>query len=286
VLHLFYAETERKDLLYSKFKSGKWRHEVVDGNGADVQDYRELNRRRTASDVSISNACVSTPNGVQVFYRDESQGILLGAVQSSTGWIYEIVDGDRKENGRTTGDVAFNLSATSVGDLVYLLYDSVLSLNSSRVVTEGEIRLAQRNSVYPEDWDYRTLDGPDFGNAVAGYATAVFRDKDKVLASWLTARGDSLPYANQVAYAEITGADLENSINPINFGRPGRPTAIDNDGIVFGCLARLCKASLSRNRVSLVDGSTQISEMVQLIRISGKRYALFADNQKLSLIRT
>lgn len=285
VLNLFYAESESKDLIYSKLKNGKWTHQVVDGNGENVQDYREMDRRRTSSDVSTSNTCVATSKGLQVFYRDETQGILLGAVQSGNSWVYEIVDGDRKDDGRTTGDVAFNLAATNVGDMVYLVYDSVLSLNSSRVVTEGELRLAQRNSIYSEDWEYRTIDGPDFGSAVAGYATAIYRDKSKVLATWLTARGDSLPYPDQVAYAEITGSGFGNSITPTDYGRPSKPIAIDGAGLIVGCQNRVCKANLTNERVSLADGSNQISQGAQLVKIGAKRYLVFAENQKLSLLR-
>ena len=65
---------------------------------------------RTSSDVSVANTCIATTSTVQVFYRDESQGVLLGAVKSKTvPWRYELVDGDRKTDGRTTGDVGFHL---------------------------------------------------------------------------------------------------------------------------------------------------------------------------------
>ena len=89
-LHIFYTDNENKDLRHASYDGKKWRYEVVDGNGEDIQDYKESSRRKTASDVSISNACAVTPAGLQVFYRDESQGILLGAALSKSGWIYEI----------------------------------------------------------------------------------------------------------------------------------------------------------------------------------------------------
>jgi len=92
---------------------GKWSHETVDGNGDDVQDYCEEPRRKTAQDVSVLNASVVTPQALQVLNPDEPQGILRGAVKTSNGWVYEIVDRDRSSDGRTTGDVALHLSATS-----------------------------------------------------------------------------------------------------------------------------------------------------------------------------
>ena len=60
---------------------------------------------------------------MQVFYRDESQGILLGAVKNVIDWSYEIVDGDKDTEGRTTGDVAFHLKSVTVGKKIHLLFD-------------------------------------------------------------------------------------------------------------------------------------------------------------------
>ncbi len=73
-LHLFYTDMENKDLRHATYDGKTWKYEVVDGDGDSVQNYKEFPRRKTASDVSISNACAVTPSGLQVFYRDESQG--------------------------------------------------------------------------------------------------------------------------------------------------------------------------------------------------------------------
>ena len=112
-LHMFYADSVDKDLRYATYDGKTFKFEVIDGNGAAVNKYEDPIRVRTASDVSVANACSVSAVGVQVFYRDESQGILLGAVKAngSKEWKYELVDGDRKTDGRTTGDVAFHLDA-------------------------------------------------------------------------------------------------------------------------------------------------------------------------------
>jgi hypothetical protein len=283
-LHLFYADTKRQDLIYSNFKGGNWRHETLDGDGEDVQDYRELTRRKSAADVSVSNACAVTKDGLQVFYRDETQGILLGAVKTSAGWVYEIVDGDRRTNDRTTGDVAFQLSAISDGRMVYLLYDSILTLNSNKDATEGEVRLAVRKSIFPEDWQYTTLDGPESGNAVAGYATALAIDKGRVRAAWLTARGDTLPNPTQLNFVRIADSDFSETITPTSFGVPGRPLALDNSEIIFGCAGRICRAKLDTGDAKLVTGSQQVAESARLITIAKKRYLIAGVKGNLTLI--
>lgn len=145
-----------------------------------------------------------TPQALKVFYRDESQGILLGAVKTSNGWVYEIVDGDKNYKGRTTGDVAFRLSATTEKNTVYLLCDSVLTINSYKDATFGEVRLASRRTIFPENWRYQTLDGPDNGNAVAEYATAISNSQGSITVAWLASRGDSIADPSIVYFARVT----------------------------------------------------------------------------------
>ncbi len=43
------------------------------------------------------------------------RGILLGAALTDEGWVYEIVDGDRQTERRSTGDVGFSLKAVALG---------------------------------------------------------------------------------------------------------------------------------------------------------------------------
>jgi hypothetical protein len=272
-------------LIHSFQRSGKWSHETVDGNGDDVQDYREELRRKTASDVSVSNACASTSQGLQVFYRDESQGILLGAVRTSNGWVYEIVDGDKTSEGRTTGDVAFHLSATIDKNTVYLLYDSVLTINSNRDATSGEVRLAIRKTVFPEDWRYQTLDGPDNGNAVAGYATAISNNKGRVIATWLVSRGDELPHPTFVSYAEVSKTNFRYTITPLEFGNPHTPLAVSRQYIIFGCQKRLCKVTFESHRTSLVSGNTNALGSGIVVKGASKDALFISSNKQLKAIQ-
>jgi hypothetical protein len=285
-LHLFYTDTENKDLRHATYDSKKWKYEIVDGDGDSVQNYKKFPRRKTASDVSVSNACAVTPSGLQVFYRDESQGILLGAVLTKEGWFYEIVDGDRQTDGRSTGDVGFSLSAISLDKTVYVLYDSVLTLSSNDIASQGEIRLARRNTIFPEDWQYSTLDGPDFGVAVAGYKVALAQSGKKVAATWLSAHGNRLPNPDQIRFLVIDDDEPPSSRDIDNYGTPGLPLVLDSKGILFGCEKRLCAASNSATTPKLLNGATL--EGVKdgaIITINKVRYAVTSINKKLVLIK-
>jgi hypothetical protein len=284
-LHVFYGETTRQDLIHSFQRSGKWSHETVDGNGDDVKDYREELRSKTASDVSVSNACASTPQGLQVFYRDESQGILLGAVKTSNGWVYEIVDGDKNSEGRTTGDVAFHLSATSDKNTVYLIYDSVLTINSNRDATSGEVRLAIRKTVFPEDWRYQTLDGPDNGNAVAGYATAIFNNRGSVTAAWLVSRGDSLPNPTTISLVELAKPRYPKVYEIVEMGTPMPPLALGTQSLIFGCARRLCELNFIDFRQQLLVGSTSMGHRASTIIKNREGFVATAKNSILSLLK-
>ena len=285
-LHIFYTDMENRDLRHATFDGKKWRYETIDGNGESIQNYKETNRRRGASDVSVANACAVTPAGLQVFYRDESQGILLGAVQTKTGWVYEIVDGDRQTDGRSTGDVGFSISAIASGKTVYVLYDSVLTLSSNSVATQGEVRLAKRNTIYPEDWQYSTLDGPDNGVAVAGYDVALAKSGNKIAAAWLSASGNRLPDPDQLRFTLVDDEEVPGSRSVEAFGTPGAPVVIDEKGLLFGCEKRLCSASTANTAPKLVSGAIldDVKESAT-ITINKVRYAVTSINKKLVLIK-
>ena len=251
-----------------------------------MQNYKEFPRRKSASDVSISNACAVTPSGLQVFYRDESQGILLGAVLTKDGWVYEIVDGDRQTDGRSTGDVAFSLKAISLDKTVYVLYDSVLTLSSNNIATQGEIRLAKRNTIFPEDWQYSTLDGPDNGVAVAGYQVALAKSGKKIAAAWLSANGNRLPTPDQIRFQIIESSEIPQSREVESYGTPGSPLVIDDKSIIFGCEKRLCGAGNASITPKLMNGA--ILDGVKdgaLITVNKIRYVVTAINKKLVLVK-
>jgi hypothetical protein len=285
-LHIFYTDTENKDLRHASFDGKKWRYETLDGDGDDIQNYQESVRRKTASDVSVSNACAVTPAGLQVFYRDESQGIILGAALTKTGWIYEIVDGDRQSEGRTTGDVGFSLSAVASGKSVYLIYASVLTLSSNNVATQGEVRLAKRNSIYPEDWSYTTLDGPDNGVAVAGYDVSISNSGNRIAAAWLAASGLRLPNADEVRFLIVNEDDYPSRLSPERHGTPGSPLLVDNKGLLFGCQERLCSVGSYSSTPKLNNGAilNNVKDSA-IVTINKVRYAVTSISKKLVLVK-
>jgi hypothetical protein len=285
-LHLFYSDIENKDLRHATFDGKKWKYGIVDGDGDVVLNYKEFPRRKSASDVSVSNACAVTTKGLQVFYRDESQGILLGATLTKEGWVYEIVDGDRQTEGRSTGDVGFSLRALAVGKSVYVLYDSVLTVSSNEIATQGEIRLARRNSIFPEDWEYSTLDGPDFGVAVAGYRVALSQFNNKIAAAWLGANGNRLPNPDQIRFLVIDQDESPGSREATFFGTPGSPLTIDGKNIIFGCEKRLCAAGNESNTPKLMSGA--ILDGLKdgaIVTVDKLRYAVTSLNKKLVLLK-
>jgi hypothetical protein len=227
-----------------------------------------------------------TPAGVQVFYRDESQGIILGAVLTESGWIYEIVDGDRQSEGRTTGDVGFSLSAVASGKSVYLIYDSVLTLSSSNVATQGEVRLAKRNSIFPEDWRYSTLDGPDNGVAVAGYDVSISNSGNRIAAAWLAASGIRLPNADEVRFLIVDEDEFPSRLSPEKHGTPGSPLLIDNKGLLFGCQERLCSVSSYSLTPRLSNGTTLNNvKDGAIVTVDKVRHAVTSISKKLVLIK-
>jgi len=284
-LHLFYADIKDKDLRYAIYDGKSWYYEIVDGDAPSIQDYKEFPRVRGGSDVSVSSACAVTTAGVQVFYRDESQGIVLGAVKDGDEWRYEIVDGDKDTENRTTGDVAFHMKAITVGKKIHLIYDSVRGFDLDKNVTRGEIRYATRSSAFVEDWSYKTLDIPGNGVAVAGYDVAVFNAARGVNVSWFTGSGVSFPDPNQVRYQTLLSSTFSN-VSTTNYGVPNSPLEIDEKSILFGCNLRLCSINKADKSISLVTkGSIQEGGKSNWISINKIRYAVAGVSGKLTLFK-
>ena len=286
VLNIFYADLTDKDLRYAKYDGRNWSFDIVDGNGAKVQDFKELNRVRTASDVSVSSACVVTPDGLQVFYRDDTQGVLLGAVRNGKNWKYEEVDGDRATDGRTTGDVAFHLKATAIGKSVYLLYDSPLKVNADRVPIQGEIREATRSSAYPEDWIYSSPDPTGRNVTIAGYDISLSALGSSISVAWLGSGGLTIPAADQVRWNTLGVTTDPLSAATDSYGVPTAPIATNGQRILFGCGTRLCVINTSDRRISLVSTSDFSSiQSVGWIVINKITYALVGADGNLSLFK-
>jgi len=285
-LHLFYADLKDKDLRYAIYDGKSWYYEIVDGDAPSIQDYKEFPRVRGGSDVSVSSACAVTTAGVQVFYRDESQGIVLGAVKDGNEWRYEIVDGDKDTEDRTTGDVAFHMKAITVGKKIHLIYDSVRGgFDLDRNAISGDIRYATRSSAFVEDWSYKTLDTPGNGVAVAGYDVAVFNAARGVNVSWFTGSGVSFPDPNQVRYQTLLSSTFSN-VSTTNYGVPNSPLEIDEKSILFGCNLRLCSINKADKSISLVTkGSIQEGGKSNWISINKIRYAVAGVSGKLTLFK-
>jgi hypothetical protein len=284
-LHIFYTDLINKDLKYALYDGKAWVYEVVDGDGATVQDYKIFPRVRGGSDVSVSNACAVTSDGVQVFYRDESQGILLGAVKKNGEWVYELVDGDKDTENRTTGDVAFHMKAMTVDRNVHVIYDSVKGFDADKNVTKGEIRYAVRTGTGAADWKYKTLDAPDGSVAVAGYDVSIFNSAKGVNFSWFSSSGVSLPKPNQIRYqSSPTSSIVDNK--EVGYGTPNSPITLDEKSILFGCELRLCLVNKSKNKVELISkGVTSSGGKSTWITLNKIRYAVAGVSGKLTLYK-
>jgi len=291
-LHIFYSDSTDKDLRYATFNGKTYTFEVVDGNGAAVNDYTDPVRVRTSSDVSLTNACVASASAVQVFYRDETQGVLLGAVKSKTApWKYELVDGDRKTDGRTTGDVGFHLQAIFDGSKTYVAYDSVVSMNQKKEITSGAIRIATRTNIEPTAWAYQTLDISTDDAAVFGFDVALAKVNGDVMATWLAASTATAPKPNQVRWVLLSESTNISKLTTENFGTPGEFMTTDGKTIIFNCQERLCaldtsKKDLGQAAIRLVS-STQGSEPTQSawVTVNKIKYLLATVNGKLALLK-
>ena len=287
-LHMFYADGVDRDLRHAVYDGKKVSTEIVDGNGPTINNYEDQNRVRTASDVSISNACVVTPAGIQVFYRDESQGVLLGAYKLNTSnkWVYEQVDGDRKTDGRTTGDVGFHLAAGFDGKSTYVLYDSVLVINQKKEATSGAIRLATRTDIDPSKWAYRTLEESSESLAMTGYDVALSVTTKGAFAMWLGASSTTLPKPSQIRTAVITPKLTIKTFETRNFGTPNRWLRTNGSSALFNCEDRLCLIDFATKKISLITGSTAVNGVSgKWLTLAGKSVVVAHIDGNLSLAR-
>ena len=291
-LHIFYSDSTDKDLRYAVFNGKNFTFEVVDGDGPKVNDYEDSVRVRTSSDVSVTNACIATTSGVQVFYRDESQGILLGAVkEKNSPWVYELVDGDRKTDGRSTGDVGFHLQATLADSKVFLLYDSVVSVNQKNEISAGAVRVATRRGSGVAAWSYQTLDVSTDEASVFGYDVALTKVNGDVMAAWLATSAASFPKPDQIRWAMLSTPLTISKMTTENFGAPGAYLSIDGKTIAFNCQDRLCaldtsKKTAGQSAIRLVR-SNQGVEPTQTawVNVNKIKYLLATVSNKLALLK-
>ena len=284
-LHVFYADLTNKDLKDALYNGKTWKYETVDGDGLVAQDYKEVNRVRGASDVSISNACSVTNNSVQVFYRDESQGILLGAVKENGKWLYEIVDGDKDTDNRTTGDVAFHMKAVTVGKKINLIYDSVKGFDAEKNITRGEVRFATRSSTSSLDWQYKTLDAPSERTYAVGYDVSILNSSKGLVAGWFTASGFTYPNPDQVKYQEINETEGV-SVKADEFGTLHSAISADEKTVLFSCELRLCVLNKASKVISLVSKSSiQKGSQINWVTVNKTKYAIAGVGYKLTIFK-
>ena len=291
-LHVFYADKTENDLRYATVIGGKISREIVDGNAEKVQSYEEIVRVPTASNVSVSNACAVTSDGIQVFYRDETQGVLLGAYKNFGGdWNYELVDGDRKTDFRTTGDVAFHLKALVDGNKTYVIYDSVLAIDQNRDATSGEIRLATRTSFDPGAWQFRTLESPKADASILGYDVEIVKSAKGIIASWFSATALSMPDPTLVRTLNISNSSSVQVTSSSNFGTANKLMSSDSKTLMFNCLGRLCaidyaKFSKGQTAISLASSWQSVEPIASAwITLNKVRYAVAGINGKVVLLK-
>ena len=247
-LHIFYSESGDRDLRYATYDGKKFVYEIVDGNGVQVNDYKDPVRVRTGSDVSISNACVATSGGIQVFYRDESQGILLGATKTkgSSKWSYELVDGDRKTDGRSTGDVAFHLKALFDGKKTYVVYDSVLTISQKKQPTSGEVRVASRTTLSSDAWSYFNIDTSGSATPMTGFDVSIAKTLNGIQATWLISSPATAPAPNRIRWSVVQNPPTQNVATSELYGAPGKYLNTDGSFIAYNCFQRLCVLDSAR----------------------------------------
>ena len=289
-LHIFYSEKVDRDLRYARYDGKSFTYEIIDGNGTAVNDYKDPIRVRTASDVSVSSACVATAAGIQVFYRDESQGILLGAskLKSATKWSYELVDGDRKTDGRSTGDVAFHLKAIFDGKKTFVVYDSVLTINQRKEATSGEVRVASRDTLSTVPWGYYNLDASGSFTPMTGYDISIAKTLKGISASWMIASPATMPSPNRIRWSKLASTPEQNVVTPENFGAPSKFLNTDGNATAFNCAQRLCVLDHSKSTptiklVSTEENSAGISSA--WVVVNGVRYLVAGYKGQLSMFR-
>ena len=290
LLHIFYSDAQDMDLRYAKYDGKKFTFEVVDGNGPALNNYEDPIRVRTNADVSVSSACVASAAGVQVLYRDESQGILLGAVKQATAksWSYELVDGDRKTDNRTTGDVAFHLKAAFDGKLSYFIYDSILTINQKKEATTGEVRIASRSNLSSSGWNYQTLEATSPANPMAGFDVALAKTQSGIFATWLDAAPNTLPNASQIRWSNVQpNPTLTNAVTD-GFGKPSKYLSTDGSLVAFNCEKRLCTIDTSKAtpKISFVSASENPDGINSTwVTVNHLKYLVAGINGQLSMLR-
>ena len=174
----------------------------------------------------------------------------------------------------------------SIGSQVYVVYDSVLSVNNDHKALRGEVRLASRSTVYPEDWKYDTIQSVGGSVAVAGFDVSLLIQGKTLYTSWLNASGISVPSANQISWSEVNPISDPITAGTDYFGIPNAPISLGDRSILFKCANRLCALNKTDQSISLVSGGNfDNSARSEWIIINKVRYALTSYSGKLTLFK-
>jgi len=158
----------------------------------------------------------------------------------------------------------------------------VLTLSSKNLATQGEVRVATRNSIFPEDWQYQTLDGPNNGLAVAGYEVAITSSDKQVAAAWLGASGNSLPNPDSVRFMILNQDEEPFTLTSKALGTPGSPLVINAKGLFYGCEKRICSTDTYGVAQKLISASPLLGvEESATFTLKGKRFLVTSANGKL-----
>ena len=185
------------------------------------------------------------------------------------------------------GDVGFHLKAKVVGQRINLIYDSILQVsNADKSALRGDVRIATRESAYPEDWKYQAVAENSEATAVAGYNVALAFGSNILHAAWFGAAAISLPKPDQIQWSR-TGIDASpDTAKTDYFGTPNGPIAVDNSGIIFGCEERLCAYNKLDQTINLISSANSSStKSAGWITLNKRKYALAANNGKLTLFK-
>ena len=214
---------------------------------------------------------------------------MLGANKrvNTTKWVYELIDGDRKTDDRTTGDVAFHLAAYVAKSTTHIIYDSVLVINQKREITSGEVRYASRTGVSSNSWRYETLDQAENGVPVAGFDVAIAPEKAGIRMVWIAANADSATVPNQIKSTFVGFTERIATAAIEGFGTPGSYLTLENGELIFNCELRLCSMDLTKanNPIRLVS-SLQTKEPGRgvFVTVDKKRFLLATLDRRIAFL--
>ncbi|MCZ7531765.1 MAG: hypothetical protein M5U31_16380 [Acidimicrobiia bacterium] len=113
--HVFYYDQNFGGTLRHGYWNGQfWAFEVLDGNGGPGG--------RNNHDVGEDTATIISGGRPHVFYYDRTAGNLRRGRYTGAGWVFEHLDGNGFDHGRTLDDVGWFNAAVVSGGLPHVFY--------------------------------------------------------------------------------------------------------------------------------------------------------------------